>query len=266
MYHQVTIKSIRIPHPRHCNVPNVSYITINCDPPLSHSCCGLSLFFTSHGPHVTHQPTLPTLPTNHPTVKTSTHKLPLLDGIRSHWAPIDQRPKPKIQDRRGALKAPPSTSRWPEASTFDLEKPSKANSWKLLEDDFSKNSPPGKPPGALVFLFEERCFKRLWLNSTLMKPTPFNQTKKKTHQSYHRVHRPQTCWDGIELPLAHDYTRRRRSDPRQCLASFPRGESWRHSNWDKESHRNKCTRSFSQRVLSESRETMKKNKKRMSFL
>lgn len=135
MYHQVTIKSIRIPHPRHCNVPNVSYITINCDPHLSHSCCGLSLFFTSHGPHVTHQPTLPTLPTNHPTVKTSTHKLPLLDGIRSHWAPIDQRPKPKIQDRRGALKAPPSTSRWPEASTFDLEKPSKANScfcWRMI--------------------------------------------------------------------------------------------------------------------------------------
>ena len=169
----------------------------------------------------------PTLPTNPPTTRPSKPQptsclCSVVFGRIGHPLTKGQSPKSRIAEahwrhlrqRQGGQKLQLLTWKNPARQTAE-------SCWRMI---FRKKQPPGKPPAALVFWFEERCFKRLWWNSTLMKPTPFNQTKKKkTHQSYHRVHRPQTCWDGIALPLAHDYTRRRRSDPRQCLALNPGG-------------------------------------------
>ena len=151
---------------------------------------------TTHQP-TTHQPSKP---------QPTKPELPLLGGIQWHWAPIDQRPKPKIQDRRGALKAPPSTSRWPKASIFDLQTRATAVRRGWLRKTATKNH-------------QAACFFSKRVLKDLMKLNSLDSTKfkKTSHQRYHRVHRPQTCWDGIELPLAHDYTPRRRSDPRQCL-------------------------------------------------
>ena len=278
LYQQVTIKSIIIPTQNTAMFQICHTLPSTATLPWVTVAVDCLYFFTSHGPQVhnppTHQPTNPPDRQNLNPQAASARWYSVALG--THW------PKAKAQNPGSQRRTEGTSVNVKVARSFNFW-PGKTQQGKQLKVVggwfFEKNSHLANHQALWCFGLKRDVFVKTLMKFNIDETHSIQPNRKKKKLIKATIESIGHKLAGMVLSCR--WPTITHGEGEAILASalrWTQGESWRMlelspnrivsiPNWDKESHRNKCTRSFSQRVLSESRQKQwKKNKKLMSFL